>query len=112
MVGDVAEMRAHRGIDRQNFGMRKPLAHVQQRRHRIAQPQEVAPKQIEPINEYSLTERLFENAHPRSILDLLIDRFQNRRVIVDDKIEDRIEDVVLAMCENGGQDSQRSRTFA
>ena len=44
------------------------------------------------------------------LFDLVLDRLQHRHVVVDDEVEDRVEDVVLAVRQHAGQHSQRSRT--
>ena len=50
MIGDVAEMRLHRRVNRQHIGVLQPLAYIQQRRRRVAQSQEFAAQHIEPVN--------------------------------------------------------------
>ena len=100
VVGHVAEMRAHDRIDRKQIGMLEPAADLDQRARGVAQAQQIAPQQIEPVDVLG-GEALHQHA-VLDALDLVGDRIQHRRVIVDDKIEDGVEDIVLALAERLG----------
>ncbi len=97
MVGDVAEVRLHHRIDWHHIGVLDPAAHVDQRPRRIAQPQQIAAQQIQPID-IGAAEAFDEDAI-LDAFDLLGDGFEHRCIIVDDKVEDGIENIVLAVAQ-------------
>src|SRR5471030_2804860 len=99
MVADVAEQRLHLRLDQQVVGMFQPAADVDQWHHRLAQPQQLAAQDIEAVD-LGLGKGATEHAVFQRI-DLALHGLHDRDVFVDDEVEDRIEDVVLAARQAG-----------
>ena len=79
--------------------MFEPAANVDERGGRVAQSQEVATQHVE-----ALRIGLVEDGIEHSVLDrldLIVDRLHHRHVVVDDEVEDGVEDVVLAVRQDG-----------
>src|SRR6266702_4030093 len=74
--------------------MLQPAADFDQGPDRVPEPQEVAAQHVEPLD-LRLGDRMREHV-VLDLLDLLVNALEHGRVVVDDEIEDRIKDVVLA----------------
>ena len=73
--------------------MLEPAADFHQGPNRIAQPQQVAPEQIEPLD---LRLRHGAGEHLRfHRFDFLLNGFEHGGVVVDDEVEDGVENVIL-----------------
>jgi hypothetical protein len=94
VIADVAEQRLHIGFDQFLVGMFEPPADIDQGRCRLAQVQKLAPQPIEAMNLVVL-HGLVQHAVFDAV-DLALHGVEDRHVVVDDEIEDRVEDVVLS----------------
>ncbi|MCY1560078.1 hypothetical protein D9M68_971760 [compost metagenome] len=95
MVGHIAKQRLQCRLHTGQIDMFMPPAHVDQRHGRISKPEQVTPEQVEPFDIL-----LLQALAKQAILEpfnLFVNGLDHRHVVVDDEIEDRIEDVILAM---------------
>jgi hypothetical protein len=78
----------------------QPATHFGQRPRRLAQPQQVAPQLVHPphvrLPVLAVEHRLLDT------VDFIGERLQHRSVIVDDEIEDRVQNIVLAVRKHRG----------
>src|SRR5262252_591198 len=99
MICDISKVRLHLPIDRHQFRVFEPVAHLDQRPGRIAQTQQIAAERVQ-----ALDVRLAQRSRQHGVLDRLdlgLDLLNNWHVIVDDEVEDRIDYVILSLRQNG-----------
>ena len=81
-------------------GVLQPVADIDERTDCLSQAQQLATQHVEAID-LGLMKRSMEHAI-LELIDLALDRLDDRHVVVDDEVEDGIEDVILAAGEDRG----------
>ena len=92
VIHHVAKIGSDGVVDERQLEMFEPAAHLDRRRHRAAQLQELAAQLIDPLDvapgDAVLEHPVLEFRH------FALQRFDDRHVVVDHEIEDGVEDVI------------------